>query len=1342
MRTLYPSIYSISLALLIFSGCVYSENAPLPINIEKPALEKVRVQLKWFHQFQFAGYYAAIEQGYYQEEGLDVELLERQLDKSVVEQVIQGQAEYGVGDSGLIHEYALGKPIVALAAIFQHNPLVFMTLQNSGIISPYEMRGRRIMMDEVNVNESPLKALLAEVNLTNKDFTLVKQSNDNNALIRGELDVMTGYLTDQPFYYKEMGTKINIINPQNYGVDFYGDILFTSETESQQHPQRLERFLRASLKGWHYALEHPEQMINLIINHYHSKLSLAHLHFEEQELRKLIPDTVPLGTIEQARLKVLADTYEKVSYNETLNEAQLAHFVYQPIGKRLNLTESEFIWLSTHTRIRVAIHPNYHPYEWVNENGEFLGIAADYLKLIEEQLGVHFEFVKTSSWSESLEMAKRGEVDLLVSPEKSLDESNYLDFVTPYYSSPVVIVDNGRANFTDNINKLSGKTVVVEEGLFVNELIDKTQVNLKILKSVDTLSALRLVENGSADVYIGDAYAANYWIKKQELFNLRFSGQIDYRNQHWLAISKHVPQLMPIIQTAVAGIKAKQVDDIVDRWQSLKIEEGISLFTLQKYFVAIALILLLFCGWIIRLNREIKARVQIERREKRRNKVLNMLTNHQTLTSILNAIALDIEEFDSAIACSILLLTDDGKQLQHCAAPRLPDTYCQALDGLEVGPENCICCSSVISGKTAFIKNIHIHPDWQAFREQTKGLPYRACWSQPIYSNDNRLLGTFAIYHQRSKKPSINFVHLLNDAAVLIAMVIEKSKLDTDLQLAASVFTHAREGIYIADKEGCIINCNQAFLNISGYTREELIGQNPRLFKSGEHDKEFYEQMWASLIENDFWSGEISNKYKYQDKTPGLHSISVIRDNNGELVRYLVQTTDISALKLQQQKLEHFAYNDALTGLPNRVLLIDRLKQCLVRNQRHGNSLAIIFIDLDGFKAINDNYGHDVGDAFLKAISQKMQRVIRESDTLARLGGDEFIVILNSLEDSDSYQKPVKKLLEACNSPIDIGGILLRVSASLGISFSTGKVEEPIADPDKLIRQADQAMYVAKKSGKNRYHVFDGAVDQFVNTRQETIGQIQIGIKKDQFLLHYQPKINIRTGALLGVEALIRWQHPQRGLLQPKDFLSVIKNHPVSIELGEWVIKSALGQLSLWNSQNVLIPISVNIDARQLNQHNFIERLKVLLVACPSFKPGGLELEIIETTAIADTEYAYKIISECNALGVLFALDDFGTGYSSITYLRYLPIKTIKIDRSFVCNIDKNPDDLAIVKTLIVLLSSLGRNVIAEGVETLEQGEILLNIGCELVQGFGFAKPMTVVELLKWYNQWSGVVQK
>ena len=285
-------------------------------------------------------------------------------------------------------------------------------------------------------------------------------------------------------------------------------------------------------------------------------------------------------------------------------------------------------------------------------------------------------------------------------------------------------------------------------------------------------------------------------------------------------------------------------------------------------------------------------------------------------------------------------------------------------------------------------------------------------------------------------------------------------------------------------------------------------------------------------------------------------------------------------------------------------------------------------------------------------------------------------------------------------------------------------------------------MYVAKKSGKNRYHVFDGAVDQFVNTRQETIGQIQIGIKKDQFLLHYQPKINIRTGALLGVEALIRWQHPQRGLLQPKDFLSVIKNHPVSIELGEWVIKSALGQLSLWNSQNVLIPISVNIDARQLNQHNFIERLKVLLVACPSFKPGSLELEIIETTAIADTEYAYKIISECNALGVLFALDDFGTGYSSITYLRYLPIKTIKIDRSFVCNIDKNPDDLAIVRSLIVLLSSLGRNVIADGVETLEQGEILLNIGCELVQGFGFAKPMTVVELLKWYNQWSGVVQK
>lgn len=553
---------------------------------------------------------------------------------------------------------------------------------------------------------------------------------------------------------------------------------------------------------------------------------------------------------------------------------------------------------------------------------------------------------------------------------------------------------------------------------------------------------------------------------------------------------------------------------------------------------------------------------------------------------------------------------------------------------------------------------------------------------------------------------------------------------------ANDFFNVAHEIIYTADLDGFILDANQRLIEISGYSRQELIGHHSRILKSGLHSQDYYANIWQALEDKDYWTGEITNRKKSGELYSTLSTFMTIRGDNGLPIRYLVVSSDISDSVERRQQLEHLVYYDSLTGLPNRLLLMDRLEQAMSRVNRHGGHVSVAFIDLDGFKDINDSYGHEVGDEFLVAISQQMKQQLRETDTLVRLGGDEFIVLLPENHDEEFVEIPIVNLLNACETPITLKGLMLKVSASIGISFYSNDGQVQKLTSDALIRQADQAMYVAKRAGKNRFHCFDNLTDALISTRYETMERIHNGLGNGEFVLYYQPKVNMRTGALVGVEALLRWQHPERGLLTPDEFLPIIENHPIRVEIGQWVLSSALTQLNHWQKLGANIPVSINVDARQLNQHNFLDNLKTMLAEYPNFQAGSLELEILETTVIYDRQYANQIIAECEKLGVEFALDDFGTGYSSLTYLRQLSVKTIKIDRSFVNDMDKNSEDLAIVESVISLVSTLGRQVIAEGVETVQQGEMLLKMGCELGQGFAIAKPMAASEIQAWRSSW------
>jgi diguanylate cyclase (GGDEF)-like protein/PAS domain S-box-containing protein len=523
------------------------------------------------------------------------------------------------------------------------------------------------------------------------------------------------------------------------------------------------------------------------------------------------------------------------------------------------------------------------------------------------------------------------------------------------------------------------------------------------------------------------------------------------------------------------------------------------------------------------------------------------------------------------------------------------------------------------------------------------------------------------------------------------------------------------------------------FSRTTGYSREEALGRNPRLLKSGLQGQEFYAAMWRAIKEKGQWSGEIWNRNKSGNVYAEMLTINAVKDGSGKILQYVALFSDITLLKEHEQQLEHVTHFDALTGLPNRALFGDRLRQAMALSFRKKRLLTVAYLDLDGFKAVNDRHGHEVGNLFLEAVAHNMKQALREGDTLARLAGDEFAAVIPDMAKVSACEPMLNRLLEAAQKPVNVGGSLMHVSASVGVTFYPQADE---IDADQLLRQADQAMYQAKLAGRNRYHTFDPIQDRNARGHHEELAHIEQALAAHEFVLYYQPKVNLRTGAVIGAEALIRWQHPEQGLLLPASFLPIIENHRLSVEVGDWVIDTALTQMEHWRANGIDIPVSVNVSAMQLQQEDFVERLRARLKAHGNIKPHTLELEVLETSALEDVVQVSKMINACREIGVLFALDDFGTGYSSLTYLKRLPVETLKIDQSFVREVLEDPESLSILEGILGLALAFHRQVIAEGVETVEHGLLLLQLGCEWAQGYGIARPMPAESFPGWMATW------
>ncbi len=596
---------------------------------------------------------------------------------------------------------------------------------------------------------------------------------------------------------------------------------------------------------------------------------------------------------------------------------------------------------------------------------------------------------------------------------------------------------------------------------------------------------------------------------------------------------------------------------------------------------------------------------------------------------------------------------------------------------------------------------------------------------------------TLAIRHAAGHDISVEMCATQGDwngepALIAIARnITERLVAEERQKLAASVFDNAHEGIMITDARGIIVEVNATFSELTGYPREEAIGQSADLLKSGHHEPAFYQEMWQTIRQAGYWRGEVWNRKKTGEIFVEQLTISTVRNRQGDISQFVGIFSDITLIKEHQRRLEHQAHFDALTQLPNRMLLGDRMQLAMAQTERNGKALAVCYLDLDNFKPVNDAYGHATGDRLLIEVAQRLKLCVRAGDTVSRLGGDEFVLLLGDLDDVHECDHAIARIIATLTQPFVITGHAVTISASIGVTL----YPEDASDSDTLLRHADQAMYAAKQAGRNRHHLFDPENDRRARLRRDEIAAICQGMANQEFVLHYQPKVNMREGRVVGAEALIRWQHPERGLLAPGDFLPAIEGSELAVELGDWVIQEALHQLERWRLQSLDIKVSVNIAGNHLQSPHFALRLGELLATHPHLSPASLELEVLETAALEDIVHIAELFATCRRLGVSFSLDDFGTGYSSLTYFRRLPADVLKIDQSFIRDMLDDPDDLAIVEGVIGLTKAFQREVIAEGVETPEHGLVLLLLGCDLAQGFGIARPMPADDLPDWVRQ-------
>ncbi len=736
-----------------------------------------------------------------------------------------------------------------------------------------------------------------------------------------------------------------------------------------------------------------------------------------------------------------------------------------------------------------------------------------------------------------------------------------------------------------------------------------------------------------------------------------------------------------------------------------------------------------------KLQDEVITRTQLQQEHALRNKALEMLTNNRDLKDIMETIILYVEKIHPQMLCSVLLLDNEGKHLRLCAAPSLPAAYNQAINNVAIGPNIGSCGTAAFSGKTIIIEDIATHPFWQDYRELAQESDLAACWSCPIISRQKKVLGTFAIYYRSIRGPDTDDLEYIHQLSQLASLAIEHKHDDEALRIAATTF-ESHEPIIITDKAGTILRVNNAFTDVTGYKSDEAIGKNPRILSSGRQSESFYQNMFKQLEESGQWQGEIWNRRKSGEIYPEWKTITAVKDKTGKTTHYVSLFFDITERKEHENRIQDLVFYDPLTKLPNRRMLLTKLSQEISYTRRHSMFGALLFIDLDHFKTLNDSLGHHIGDELLQQVGQRLLHGLREEDIAVRIGGDEFVVLLHAdnktLEQASRQATLVaQKLHLIISNPYTLQDTEFTFTSSIGLTIYPQQEE---LDPLELLKQADSAMYSAKQKGRNMISFYHPDMQVRAKERLAMENDLRQALKTNIFELYYQPQINF-NGQLVGLEALIRWKDKKRDWVSPGQFIPIAEETGLIIDIGQWVLHTACKQMQIWQQmEQAPDHIAVNVSSREFHMPEY-EQILINTVDQAGITPQQIMLELTENIMIENIELTLKKMHALKQAGFRISLDDFGTGYSSLSYLKMLPIDQIKIDQSFVRDLESDKNNIMIIELIIEIARHMNVEVIAEGVETKAQQELLMQKECCVYQGYYFSKPLPVGELYDYLNQ-------
>ncbi|MGY6277083.1 bifunctional diguanylate cyclase/phosphodiesterase [Methylomonas sp. MgM2] len=701
--------------------------------------------------------------------------------------------------------------------------------------------------------------------------------------------------------------------------------------------------------------------------------------------------------------------------------------------------------------------------------------------------------------------------------------------------------------------------------------------------------------------------------------------------------------------------------------------------------------------------------------------VLKLVALGHECEQICETLCLLEEQLVSNSVASVMLLDDSEQYLNVFVAPSIPQEGIAQLNGLRPGPCAGSCGNAIYRREPVYVENTFTDPRWQDIRLLATNFNIRACWSMPIKGKGGKVIGSFALSSFEHRLPGPFHCALLEIGSFIIGIVLEQRKINQQLRLSNKVIENSIEGIMITDQDNHIVSVNRAFTRITGYKQEEVLGENPRILSSNRYKKDFYRQMWQDINRSGHWQGEIWNKSKAGKPYPQWLSITAILNDQRVVTNYLGIFSDITEKKQAEETIWRQANFDPLTGLPNRSRFYERLQRDIRKASRHTEKLALLIIDIDRFKEVNESAGHNLGDVLLKAVAKRLSSYVQDTDLLARLGGDEFAVILNEVSDIDCIEQTAEQISRHFTEPFDLEGKRTYVSASIGITI----FPDDAANADSLLKYADQAMYAAKRDGRSRWRYFTPAMQVEAERRSETISDLRSALNNKQFYLLYQPIVELISGNVHKAEALIRWKHPEKGIISPAQFIPLAEETQLIIEIGNWVFDQVAQQVAAWQiAYGKDFQVSINKSPIQFYNavgYGWSKNLQLM-----GLSGHSIVVEITEGLLLDASEIVSKQLLNLRDAGIQVAIDDFGTGYSSLSYLKKFDIDYLKIDQSFVRNLALDSSDRVLCEAIITMAHRLGMRVIAEGVETKEQCDLLREAGCDYGQGYLFSRPLTV----------------